>query len=185
MQKPMNGPLTPNTVTPATPPSYADAGAPLVHARHGQHCFPGLPPRLNHVLALSDLTPASQPALEFALEVAGCFQARLTLLHGGEDASSQDASGGDDRDRARLLCLFWEAQRRHPDASVCLGLNRRPEQVWAAAAARQADLIVLPQPVFRRFRRLVTREDGRERLQGAPCTVVLVDGALPQDGFGA
>jgi nucleotide-binding universal stress UspA family protein len=153
----------------------------LVRARYGQHCFPGLPARLDHVLVLSDLTPASKPALEFALEVAERFQARLTLMHGGEAASGER----DDSDRARLFCLFWEAKRRHPDASVCLGLNHRPEQVLAAAAARQADLIILPQPVFRRFRRLVTTREDREWLQGAPCTVVVVDGALPPEGSGA
>ena len=180
MQKPINGFLTPKTAQSTTPPSNADAGAPLVRVRCGQDRFPGLPAHVDHVLALSDLTPASKPALEFALEVAECFHARLTLIHGGEAAS-----GGDDHDRARLLCLFWEMHRRHPDASVCLGLNRQPEQVLAAAAARQVDLIVLPQPVLQRFSRLVTSQDGRERLQGAPCTVVAVDGARPRDGFGA
>lgn len=178
-------PNIPNPVPPATPPSNAEAGAPLVRARDGQHRFSGLPARLNHVLVFSDLTPASQPALEFALKVADYFQARLTLMHGEGAASLQETPGGDDRDRARLLCLFWETKRRHPDASVCLRLNRRPEQVWASAAAWQADLIVLPQPVFRPFRRLVTSEGGRERLRGSPCPVVVVDGALPPHGFGA
>jgi hypothetical protein len=172
-------PNVPNAAAPATP-SNAEADVPVVHARCGQHCFPGLPARLNHALVLSDLSPASQPALEFALEVAESFQARLTLMHGGETPS-----GEDDQGRGRLLCLFWEIKRRHPDASLCLALNRRPEQVWAAAAARQADLIVLPPPVFRRFGRLViTSQGGRERLRGAPCTVVVVDGAPSGDGFG-
>ena len=173
----MNDLLTPNVAIPATPSSNAGADAPLVRARCGQHCFPRFPARLNHVLVLSDLTPASQPALEFALEVAHYFHARLTLLHGGAAVC-----GADGQDRARLLCLFWETQRRHRDASVCLALNRRPEQVWAAATAREADLIILPQVILRRLSRLVTRQDGRERLRGAPCPVVVVDGARPQDG---
>jgi nucleotide-binding universal stress UspA family protein len=172
-------PNVPNAAAPATP-SNVEAGAPLVRARCGQHCFPGLPARLNHLLVLSDLSPASQPALEFALEVAEHFQARLTLLHGG-----QTAPGEDDQARARLLCLFWDTKRRHPDASVCLALNQRPEQVWAAAVARQADLIVVPPPVLQRFGPLVTCGEGRERLRGAPCPVVVVDGALWPEGAGA
>ena len=176
----MNRLLTLDAAMPTTPSSNAGTGAPLVRARCGQHCFPRFPARLNHVLVLSDLTPASQPALEFALEVADYFQARLTLIHGGETVC-----GADDQARTRLLCLVWETQRRHPDASVCLALNRRPEQVWAAATAREADLIILPQVILRRFRRLVTSQDGRERLRGAPCPVVVVDGARPEDGFGA
>ena len=83
-----------------------------MRVRCGQDRFPGLPAHVDHVLALSDLTPASKPAPEFALEVAECFHARLTLIHGGEAAAPQTASGGDDQDRARLLCLFWETQRR-------------------------------------------------------------------------
>ena len=126
-------PDIPDAGAPVATPSNQSTGAPFVRARCGQHCFPGFPARLHHVLALSDLTPASQPALEFALEVAEHFQARLTLLHGG-----QTAPGQDEGERARLLCLFWDAKRRHPDASVCLALNRRPEQVWAAAAARDS-----------------------------------------------
>ena len=182
----MNCLLTPSPPHPATlAPSSAPAGAPLVRARHGQHCFPGFPSRLHHVLALSDLTPASRPALEFALAVAEHFQAPLTLLHSGDPASSQDTSGGDDAERARLLCLFWEIQRRHPGASVCLAQHRRPDQVWAAAVARQADLLVVPPPVLRRFGPLLTRQGGREWLAGAPCPVVVVDGALPPHGLGA
>jgi nucleotide-binding universal stress UspA family protein len=173
-------PDIPDAAARVAPPSNEKAGAPLVRARCGQRCFPGFPARLRHVLALSDLTPASRPALEFALEVAERFQTHLTLLHGG-----QTAPGEEEGERARLLCLSWDAKRRHPDASVCLALNRRPEQVWATAVARQADLIVVPPPVLRRFGPLVTREAGRERLRGAPCPVVVVDGALSPEGAGA
>ena len=173
-------PDIPDAAAPVAPASNESAGAPLVRARCGQRCFPGFPVRLHHVLALSDLTPASRPALEFAFEVAEHFQARLTLLHGG-----QTATGDDEGERARLLCLFWDAKRRHPDASVCLALNRCPDQVWATAVARQADLIVVPPPVLRRFGPLLTRETGREWLCGAPCPVVVVDGARPMDGEGA
>lgn len=160
----------------------ADAKARMLHASRGQRLIFGFPAKLNHLLALIDLQPNSNAALDCASELAELFNAQLTLMHGGQLLRPPITGRGDpaevfDPSRHALLCLAWEVRRRCPDVGLCLDPGYMPEQVWQAAARRDVDLIVLPQSLFSRFCPLVTGTGADEMIDGAPCPVLVVESA--------
>ena len=63
-------------VSPALPK------APVLRVTPGQHVISGFPSKLTQLLLLTDLRAESRPAVEFAIELARLFTARLTLMHG-------------------------------------------------------------------------------------------------------
>ena len=69
--------------SPAAPVPHA----PVLRAAPGQHLLPGLPPKLTHLLLLTDLRPTSRAAVDCAIELTQLFAARLTLMHGEAQSS--------------------------------------------------------------------------------------------------
>jgi nucleotide-binding universal stress UspA family protein len=163
-----------------------NAKAHMLRASRGQRLIFGCPAKLRHLLALVDLQPGSNAALELATELAELFRAQLTLMHGGESLQPSIVGRGDQAEafnpsNPALLCLAWELRRRCPEVGLCLDPGYLPEQVWHAAALRDVDLIVLSQALFSRFRPLVTGSGSDEMIEGAPCPVLVVESTGPTD----
>lgn len=170
------GPFFVQHVSPALPK------APVLRVTPGQHVISGIPSKLTQLLLLTDLRAESRPAVEFAIELTRLFTARLTLMHGeplqsGSTFGREDLPTSLDSDPARLalLCLMWEVRQRGLDVGLSTEAGHAPEQIWRTAAARNVDLIVLPESLFGSFRPVVNRSDTFEAVQGAPCPLLIVE----------
>lgn len=163
-------------------PALPKPEAPVLRVRPGQHVISGIPSKLTQLLLLTDLRAESRPAVEFAIELTGLFTARLTLMHGeplqsGSTFGRENRPTSPDSDPARLalICLMWEVRQRGLDVGLSTEAGHAPEQIWRTAAARNVDLIVLPESLFGSFRPVVNRSDTFEAVQGAPCPLLIVE----------
>ena len=154
----------------------------MLRVTPGQHVISGFPSKLTQLLLLTDLRTESRPAVEFAIELTRLFTARLTLMHGeplqsGPTFWREDLPTSFDSDPARpaLLCLMWEVRKRGLDVGLSTEVGHTPEQIWRTAAARNVDLIVLPESLFGSFRPLASRSDTLEAVQGALCPILVVE----------
>ena len=136
---------------------------------------------MNHILLLADRHPDSQDAIGLAIGLSEHFNARLTLMHGGNlrpDPAywTSDSLETPDPNQARLalLGLLWAIRKRCPEVGLCTMGARSPEQVFRAAAQHGVDLLVLPAGLFGRFLPLVGRSSQHEEVEGAPCPVLVV-----------
>ena len=170
------GPFFVQQVSPALPK------APVLRVTPGQHVISGIPSKLTQLLLLTDLRAESRPAVEFAIELTRLFTARLTLMHGeplqsGSTFGREDLRTSPDSGPAKLalLCLMWEVRQRGLDVGLSTEAGHAPEQIWRTAAARNVDLIVLPESLFGSFRPVVNRSDTFEAVQGAPCPLLIVE----------
>ena len=162
--------------------SSSNAQARLLRAVSDQSGIAACPERLNHIVLLADQHPDSKGAIDLAVEWAERFSTRLTLMHGGNlrpDSAfwTSDSQEVPDPSQTRLalLGLLWEVRKRCPDVGLCTTAARFPEQVWQAAAALEADLLVLPAGLFERFEPWVDRSGQEETVSGTPCTVLVVE----------
>jgi hypothetical protein len=160
--------------------SFSNATDRLLRVSRSQPLASGSISKLNHLLLVADLHPASKGAIELAAELTEQFNPRLTLMHGGDLrslAGGWTSSAPDDPDQRRLslLCLLWHLRQRCPEIGLCTAHGCLATQVLEAAAQRNVDLLVLPEGLFGQFLPLVSRNDCWERVAGAPCPVVVVE----------
>ena len=96
-------------------------------------------------------------------------------LQSGSTFGREDLPTSPDSDPARLalLCLMWEVRQRGLDVGLSTEAGHAPEQIWRTAAARNVDLIVLPESLFGSFRPVASRSDTFEAVQGAPCPLLI------------
>jgi nucleotide-binding universal stress UspA family protein len=171
----------------ASPPN---GRARLLHAVANQHWIAGCPQSMNHILLLADQHPDSQGAITFAIGLAEPFNARLTLMHGGNLRPdpvfwTSDSLEAPDPNQVRLalLGLLWAIRKRCPEVGLCTVDARRPEQVLQAAAQHGVDLLVLPAGLFGRFLPLVGRNGQDEVVEGATCPVLVVESSHQVPGL--
>lgn len=167
----------------AVPPKKALS--PLLHAVAGQQWITGCPSSMDHILLLADRHPDSQGAIDLGIELAERFNARLTLMHGGNLGAdpafwtSESLETPDPNQvRLALLGLLWAIRQHCPEVGMCMVNPRLPEQVFQAAAQHGADLLVLPAVLFGRFLPLVGGRGQEEAVEGAPCPVLVVERSL-------
>jgi len=148
--------------------------APVLRVTPGQHAISGIPSKLTQLLLLTDLRAESRPAVEFSIQLTRLFTARL---QSGSTFGREDLQTSPDSDPARpaLLCLMWEVRQRGLDVGLSTEAGHAPEQIWRTAAARNVDLIVLPESLFGSLRPVVNRSDTFEAVQGAPCPLLIVE----------
>ena len=137
---------------------------------------------MDHILLVADRHPGSQGTINFAIGLAERFNARLTLMHGGNLGSdpafwTSDSLEAPDPNQVRLalLGLLWAIRQRCPEVGMCTVNARQPEQVFQAAAQHGADIIVLPAGLFGRFLPLVGRSGQDDVVEGAPCPVLVME----------
>lgn len=103
-----------------------------------------------HVLAATDLSPASQPALDLAVRLAVESGARLSVVHTCEVPGADEYALPADflcplveRARARLEELLAPIRGTCPGARAMVRVGAPAEQILAAAEEVGADLIVM------------------------------------------
>lgn len=106
-----------------------------------------------HILVATDFSDCSQRALDLALEIAGKFNSKLTLVHSWE-APSYNYAGGEyvtvdlvtPIEQAAVSMLekaTADLKRRMPTAESMLRAGLAWEEILAAGTQLRADLIVL------------------------------------------
>src|SRR4051794_34984534 len=106
-----------------------------------------------HILVATDFSDCSQRALDLALEIAGKFNSKLTLVHSWE-APSYNYAGGEyvtvdlvtPIEQAAVSLLekaTADLKRRMPSAESMLRAGVAWEEILAATTQLRADLIVL------------------------------------------
>ena len=172
--------MQPTTSTAVSSPSSLTATDRLLRVSRSQPLASGSVSKLNHLLLVADLHPASKGAIELAAELAEQFNPRLTLMHGGDLrylTGGWTSGSEDDPDQRRLslLCLLWHLRQRCPEIGLCTAHAYLATHVLETAAQRNVDMLVLPEGLFGRFLPFVRRNDSSEWVAGAPCPVVVVE----------
>jgi universal stress protein A len=147
-------------------------------------------PRLRKILVPVDHSDCSRAALEYALFLAERFDAEIEVLHvvetppGGEEHTVVKPDTGEEELLSDLLMQQGEKAATEFLAPFVQGrtipiarslLTGQPAKVIAAAAAdRQADLIVMGTHGRSGFDRLIMGSVTERVLRSAPCPVVVV-----------
>ena len=160
----------------------------------GRRSFATLPLTVRRAVVLTDLTNKSQAAVDYTVNLAEYFDARVTLLHVCPPETSTEffsgitantelfpgilTIGGNGNRRSNadldLLRLQAEVRRRAPRCEACLRCGRYAEQAFAVAADRAADLLVVSEHHLSWFRGFVEETREGTFLTGAPCPLVAV-----------
>lgn len=108
------------------------------------------PLRIRHILAPTDFSAAAERALAMALELAGVFDARVTLLHVWSMPYTAYAEGLtwplDEMERAARSALdrtLANAREVHPKVEALLREDGDWAQILEVANERDVDLIVM------------------------------------------
>ena len=139
----------------------------------------------NRILYPTDVSPAAEPAFEYALETAQIDEAVLILLHVIEPTSplADDvdlALPGPTRKAAEAAArrqfdgLLARARAADVDAREVIRCGRPAEEIAKAAETEFADLIVMGTHGRRGLRRLMVGSVAQQVVATAPCPVVKV-----------
>lgn len=160
----------------------------------GRRSFATLPLTVKRVVVLTDLTPESDAAVDYTVNLAEYFDARVTLLHVCPAQTSTEffsgmltntelfpgiltiGGSGNRRPNADLdlLRLQTEIRRRGPRCDACLRCGRYAEQAFAVAADRAADLLVVSEHCLSWFASFAKEDREGTFLTDAPCPLVVV-----------
>jgi len=147
---------------------------PIAHIRNTHDLFALVPRQICNLLLVVDPAAEPDPALAIALEIAERWGPQITLVHGGrlsgwqlsEDVSTETAL-------ADLLCFSWQVKGEYRDVSISQTLPQSVAELLVEAKKRQADLILLPEPLGARFRHLeLTVANGSQGV--SPCPIIIV-----------
>jgi universal stress protein A len=141
-----------------------------------------------HILVATDFSESAQRALELAIEMAGKFEADLTLLHCWE-APSYSYGGGlyvpvdlitpIEKGAVRALAeALIELKKRVPAAKSMLRSGSPWEEILAAARELPADLIVVGTHGRRGLNRMLLGSVAEKIVRMAEVPVLSVHGSL-------
>lgn len=120
--------------------------------RNAHDLFALIPREIEHFLFVLDPADDSEHALAIALEVAERWGPQITLVHGGKLSGWGEAEVQPGETALMdLLCLSWQIRGAYPDVSISRTLPASLSEVLEEAVKRQADLIMLPEPLAARF----------------------------------
>jgi nucleotide-binding universal stress UspA family protein len=137
-----------------------------------------------HILVPTDFSARSKKAVRYAIKLAQCFNARLTLLHvyvcphsvdylRGERCSEMI---GDDKERARqrLTDIYSEALVEYPKCGICFVSGSLGEELARAIDDLGADLIVICARRHHWYTHLADESDVTKILRGSACPILVV-----------
>lgn len=143
-----------------------------------------LPIGLQKILAPTDLTPDGRKAVEYALALAKCFYAQLTLLHVYDAPNLYDyARELNDYSVADLIrrnaqndldALWSEIKEEYPKTNTHLRCGVPAEEIVAAAKDLEVDLIVISTHNYNWLTHLIRGSDAEQVLRRAPCPILVV-----------
>lgn len=139
---------------------------------------------LKRILAPTDLTPDGRKAVEYALALAECFNAQLTLLHVYDSPSLYDyARELNDYSVADLIrqnaqnsldSLCLEIKEEYPRTDSQLRCGVPAKEIVAAAKDLEVDLIVISTHNYNWLTHLTHGSDAEQVLRHAPCPIMVV-----------
>jgi universal stress protein A len=143
----------------------------------------GFPLEVRRILAPTDLSSESRKSLNYAVNLARHFGAKLTVCHVMEDAPAVDYALGTYReDRAAWLAeraeklqnLADSVAAQHPPTEPYFCTGDLVEEIVKVARLTQADLIVISTHAHPWFVRLFSGSDAERILRQSPCPVLIV-----------
>jgi nucleotide-binding universal stress UspA family protein len=160
----------------------------------GRRSFATFALTVKRVVLLTDLTHQSDTAVDYTVNLAVYFDARVTLLHVCPPSTSTEffpgilthtelfpgvltIGGNDERGSIadlKLLRLQVEIRRRGARCDACLRCGRYAEEAFRVAANRAADLLVISEHHLSWFRSFTEEDHEGTFLIGAPCPVVVI-----------
>ena len=145
------------------------------------------PTALRRILAPTDLTLDAQKAVEYAVNLARGFGARLTLLHvynsdfncdyvlGTNNFSDEDRYRAEAEKALRQFCVDYRAD--YTGIDWCYRVGDPCEEIAAAAKELETDLIVISTHNYRWFDHLMNGSDAERIVRRVSCPILVV----PQD----
>jgi Universal stress protein family len=149
---------------------------PIARIRSIHELFALVPREIRRLLLIVDPADQAESALSLALEIAEHWGSQITLVHSGR-LSEGSGTGEQSAETAMidLLCLSWQVKERYGEVSISKTLPTCPADVLDEAAQRETDLILLPETLAARFRRLELPLSS-DSCCGSPCPIVVVMG---------
>jgi hypothetical protein len=147
---------------------------PIARIRNTHDLFALVPREIGHLLLIVDPTVEPDSTLTIALDLAERWGSQITLVHGGRLSGwqlSEEVSG--ETSLADLLCLSWQIKGEYRDVSISQTLPRSLAELLVEAKRRNADLILLPEPLSARLRHPELVMVGSGAL-ASPCPIVVV-----------
>ena len=145
------------------------------------------PIQLKKILVPTDLTADAEKAVDYAVNLARGFGARLTLLHvynsdfncdyvlGTHNFSDEDGFRAEAEKALRQLCVDYRAD--YPGIDWCYRVGAPCEEIAAAAKELETDLIVISTHNYRWFDHLMNGSDAERIVRRVSCPILVV----PQD----
>jgi len=143
-----------------------------------------LPIGLQRILAPTDLTLDGRKAVEYAVALAKCFGAQLTLLHVYDSPRLYDyARELNDYSVAHLIrrnaqngldALWSEIKEEYPRTDTHLRCGVPAEEIVGAAKDLAVDLIVFSTHNYNWLTHLIRGSDAEQVLRHAPCPIMVV-----------
>src|SRR5260370_22563421 len=126
---------------------------PIAGSRSCHDLFALVQRGIRELLLIGDPASQPEPALTLALEIAEGWGSHITLVHPGRLSGWQvTAEQSAETAMIDLLCLSWQVQGRSREVSISKTLPTCLAEVLDEAAQREADLILLPEPLAGHFR---------------------------------
>jgi nucleotide-binding universal stress UspA family protein len=145
------------------------------------------PIQLKKILVPTDLTADAEKAVDYAVNLARGFGARLTLLHvynsdfncdyvlGTNNFSDEDRYRAEAEKALRQLCVDYRAD--YTGIDWCYRVGAPCEEIAAAAKELETDLIVISTHNYRWFDHLMNGSDAERIVRRVSCPILVV----PQD----
>ena len=140
--------------------------------------------RVNHILAPTDLSRESRKTVNYAMWLARCFHAKLTLLHVYQVPGTFECAFGlpepeilqQNKDRAELnlLALHDVIRAQHPNTEPLFRCGEPRTEIPATARIRGVDLIVISTHDYKWLRRVAEGGDAEKIIRDAPCPVLIL-----------
>jgi nucleotide-binding universal stress UspA family protein len=135
---------------------------------------PGTTPGISirQIVVPTDLKPHGQKAIQYALALAQCFEATLTLVHIYDPAytyaEAQEVIGTLER-----MCL--QLKREHAASEFTVEVGVPYLQIPEIARKLRADLLVIAKHNYSWLERLIFGGESGRILRRTPCPVLVVD----------
>ena len=148
---------------------------PIARIRSTHDLYALVPRGIHDLLLVIDPASPTGPALNVALEIAKHWGAQITLVHPGRLSGWQEtAEESAETARMDLLCLSWQLKGAYEEISISQMLPKCLAEVLDQATERNADLILVPEPLATRFRHLeLTKYADNRGFSGCPIIEVL------------
>jgi nucleotide-binding universal stress UspA family protein len=138
-----------------------------------------------HLIVVTDLSLNSERVVDFAVQLAKRFQAKLTLLHvivepsaleySMEDVPMKEIHGWEEEADERLVKQLWRVQREYQNVRSVQFYAPHPDaQIARVDTGLKADLLVISRNRYWRWKHLLFASGAATILRNTSCPVLVV-----------